>query len=210
MASGAGDDEWRRRTHELLSAMQDRLDAQGQRLEAAEQAADGARAALALLAKLLAEKGALNPGHERLLAKIAERPTAPPAPARAGVHLAIYQDKHAVENSDVDCLERLHLCFGRCCTFDHELTTQDLDDGIKFDVERPYSIRHEADRYCTHYDRARGGCGTYHTRPATCRIYSCKDDKRIWIDFEKRIPAPLRDGIVVPPAHAPRAGEGAG
>jgi hypothetical protein len=202
MGSPTGDDERHRRTHELLSAMQDRLDAQAARLEAAERTVEGLRGAVELLAKLLVSQGTLNDGHERLVGKKLDRAAPPPAaPARAAVHLAVYQDKHQVENSDVDCLARLPICFGRCCTMEFELTTQDLDDGIKFEVDRPYAIRHDADRYCSHYDRGRGGCGTYETRPATCRTYSCKDDQRIWIDFEKRIPAPLKAGIVVPSAH---------
>jgi hypothetical protein len=199
--AAVGDDEGNRRTQELLSMMQDRLDAQTQRLEAAEKRAESLRGAVEVLVRTLVKLGTLNEGHERLVAKLAERPAALPPTPEGVIHLALYQDKHQVENSDVDCLARLHLCFGRCCTFEHELTTQDIDDGIKFDVEHPYRIRHEADRYCTHYDRTRGGCGTYETRPATCRTYTCKTDARIWIDFEKRIPQPLREGIVVPPAH---------
>jgi hypothetical protein len=30
----------------------------------------------------------------------------------------------------------------------------------------------------------------YEHRPAICRTYDCRKDPRIWIDFEKRIPAP--------------------
>jgi hypothetical protein len=36
-----------------------------------------------------------------------------------------------------------------------------------------------------------GGCTVYDDRPGTCREYDCREDKRVWIDYEKRIPAPL-------------------
>jgi Fe-S-cluster containining protein len=41
-----------------------------------------------------------------------------------------------------------------------------------------------------HFDRESGRCLVYENRPATCRVFDCRDDKRIWTDFEKRIPAP--------------------
>jgi Fe-S-cluster containining protein len=191
-------DEEDRRAKELLSAIQRRLDDHEKRLEGLTRATDGLRAAVELLTKLLVAKEVLASGHERIMAKVAERPPAPPAPVREGVRLAVYEDKHQVANSDVDCEARLPLCHARCCTFEFLLSSPDLDDGIKFELDLPYEIRHEADRYCSHYDRRRGGCGTYATRPATCRTYTCKNDKRVWLDFERRIPAPLAEGIVVP------------
>jgi hypothetical protein len=30
----------------------------------------------------------------------------------------------------------------------------------------------------------------HHARPRTCRVYDCRRDPRIWLDFERRIPAP--------------------
>jgi Fe-S-cluster containining protein len=197
-------DEGERRLRELLWAVQDRLETQEQRTESLERSVEGLRKGVELLVQLLAQKGTLDEGHQRLAGKVLARPLPLPERPRAAVHLAVYEDKYQVANSDVDCLARLSVCFGRCCTLNHALSTQDLDDGIKFEVERPYWIRHEADRYCTHYDRERGGCGTYLTRPAACRAYTCKDDPRIWIDFEKRIAQPLPEGFIIPGAHRPR------
>lgn len=199
-------DEELRRLRELLAAMQKRQTHLEERLDTAEKNVEGLRGALELLGNVLASGGTLNEGHQRLIARLADRNPAPLPPVKEGVHLAVYVDKYEVQNADIDCGARIHLCYGRCCTLRFELTTQDLDDGIRFEVDRPYEIRHEADAYCTHYDREHGYCGTYENRPATCRIYTCKTDKRIWIDFEKMIPQPLREGIVVPAAFSKREG----
>ena len=38
-------------------------------------------------------------------------------------------------------------------------------------------------------------CGVYQNRPLICRTYSCRNDKRIWLDFENYVVNPdiLRD-----------------
>ncbi len=59
-------------------------------------------------------------------------------------------------------------------------------------------LRREADGYCTHLDRATMGCGVYEIRPGTCRRYDCRQDKRVWLDWEKKLPAPLPPGFVGP------------
>ena len=40
-----------------------------------------------------------------------------------------------------------------------------------------------------------GACTAYDYRPSTCRTYDCREDRRVWIDFEARIPAPLPESI---------------
>jgi Fe-S-cluster containining protein len=110
------------------------------------------------------------------------------------LHIRLEQriDKYAItELPDIDCEARIHLCRGRCCTLHFPLSHQDLDERVvKWDYLKPYVIRQrESDGYCVHNDPATKGCHVYHHRPAVCRSYSCKEDKRIWIDFEKRIPA---------------------
>lgn len=56
---------------------------------------------------------------------------------------------------------------------------------LKWDLGRPYYIRHESDGLCTHSERGTGKCGVHKDRPVFCRNYSCANDKRIWKDFEK-------------------------
>jgi Fe-S-cluster containining protein len=99
-------------------------------------------------------------------------------------------DKYALtELPDVPCAELIPLCRGRCCTLHFPLSKQDLNERVvKWQYARPYIIRQGEDGYCVHNDRATKGCGVYEHRPATCRTYDCRKDKRIWVDFERRIP----------------------
>jgi len=67
---------------------------------------------------------------------------------------------------------------------------QDLDEGtVKWDYARPYMIRKKPNGYCIHHEASTGRCGVYEKRPGVCRTYDCRNDKRIWQDFEFRIPA---------------------
>jgi Fe-S-cluster containining protein len=86
----------------------------------------------------------------------------------------------------VDCASRLHICKAVCCKLEFALSTAEVEAGnIKWDLGRPYLIRHEADGHCTHYDRGMGCCSVYENRPSVCRDYSCANDERIWKNFEK-------------------------
>src|SRR5262249_8383734 len=109
------------------------------------------------------------------------------------VRLAEMGDKYAEgESVEIDCASRIHLCHARCCSFKFFLTKQDLDEGVaKWDYGNPYWIKQAADGYCIHSDPATRGCLIHAKRPHVCRRYDCRNDKRVWIDFEKRIPAPM-------------------
>lgn len=108
------------------------------------------------------------------------------------VDLDLGPDKYEVASSDPPCDEVLHLCGARCCTFDFALSSRDLDEGvIRWDHGLPYRIRQRAsDGYCVHNDPQTRGCTVHHHRPRVCRVYDCRSDPRIWIDFARRIPAP--------------------
>ncbi len=85
----------------------------------------------------------------------------------------------------VDCAGRMHICKAVCCKLDFALTVPEVEAGtVRWDLGRPYFIRHEADGHCTHVNRETGGCNVYANRPGVCRGYSCANDKRIWKDFE--------------------------
>jgi Fe-S-cluster containining protein len=105
------------------------------------------------------------------------------------------EDKYAVTDlPDIDCDARMHLCHGRCCTFVFPLSEQDLEEGVvKWRYDQPYRIRQgpgpTGSRYCVHSHPETHGCTVYHQRPVVCRTYSCRGDKRIWKDFDARIPA---------------------
>ncbi len=102
------------------------------------------------------------------------------------------EPKYGVVPADIPCAELIPLCRARCCTLSFALSTLDLDEGIvRWDYAKPYLIRRRAgDGYCVHNDPASHACGVHHARPRTCRVYDCRRDPRIWIDFEQRIPAP--------------------
>lgn len=104
-------------------------------------------------------------------------------------------DKYGLkELAQIDCKSRLDLCKARCCRLTFPLSFQDLDEGIvKWNYSNPYLIRQKDNDYCMHHDCDSRLCLVYENRPATCRTYDCRNDKRIWIDFERRIPAPEKE-----------------
>lgn len=88
--------------------------------------------------------------------------------------------------TEVDCKARFHLCKAVCCKLDFALSVVELEQAeIKWDLGRPYFIRHDSNGYCSHLDCSSGCCSVYDKRPGVCRGYSCAKDERIWIDFDK-------------------------
>ncbi len=111
-------------------------------------------------------------------------------------------DKYPVNGPDIPCTELMHLCKARCCTLTFPLSSQDLDEGIiRWDYGQPYMIRQRAsDGYCVHNAPDTHGCTVHANRPLTCRRYDCRDDKRIWADFENRVvAAPGSENPASPP-----------
>jgi Fe-S-cluster containining protein len=139
------------------------------------------------LAELLLEKRVLTPEEleERIAAHREELAKSP------DVKLSKGPDKYSYEAVDIDCPSRVHLCRAACCTFKFFLTVQDLDEGVvKWDYGHPYWIRQSSDGYCTHNEPETLACAIHQQRPYTCRLYDCRQDKRVWVDFEGRIPNP--------------------
>ncbi len=101
-------------------------------------------------------------------------------------------DKYSFEGAPkIDCENRVHLCKAACCRLRLALSKQDVEEGIvKWDLSRPYLIARAADGYCHHFERANCRCAIYENRPVPCRGYDCRNDKRIWSDFEKKIVSP--------------------
>jgi Fe-S-cluster containining protein len=109
------------------------------------------------------------------------------------VHVSINNvpDKYQLESlPDIDCASLIHLCKARCCQLTFPLSFQDLDERVvAWNYSAPYQIRQKEDAYCVHNQDEGRQCGIYNHRPATCRQFDCRQDKRIWLDFEKQIPA---------------------
>jgi Fe-S-cluster containining protein len=111
------------------------------------------------------------------------------------VSLDLGESKYATESPPIPCAELIPLCQGRCCSLSFSLSTEDLDEGvIRWDYGQPYLIRQRAsDGYCVHNDPDTRACTVHRFRPRVCRSYDCRNDARIWIDYEQRIPASPRD-----------------
>jgi hypothetical protein len=99
-------------------------------------------------------------------------------------------DKYALGPlPDIDCAALMPLCKARCCTLTVWCSVQDLDERVvQWDYSRPYQLRRRDDGYCGHSEPATFRCTIYAQRPAVCRTYDCRNDRRIWRDFARRIP----------------------
>ena len=121
-----------------------------------------------------------------------------------GTRVALTLEEDDLPAVEIPCAELIPLCGARCCTYAFALTTKELDEGvIRWDYGRPYMIRQRAsDGFCVHNDPRTHGCEVHRRRPAVCRGYDCRADRRVWIDYARRIPQPL-DAPVPPGDPAP-------
>jgi Fe-S-cluster containining protein len=146
------------------------------------------------LIEIMIAFGTLRPGHAELIAKLRRRVE---LSRKTSVELASNEDKHAVVGEPIDCASRLALCQARCCSFGVVLSRTDVEEGqLAWDIDQPYRLARNHDGYCTHLGREDARCQRYDHRPATCRHYNCKDDRRVWLDFEARIPAPMPPTLI--------------
>ena len=149
---------------------------------------------LETLIEIMVAAGTLRPGHAELIAKLRRRVE---VARKAPVELSSIEDKYGVTGEPIDCESRLPLCQARCCSFAVALSRQDLAGGqLTWELDQPYRMARGPDGYCTHLGRDDARCQRYEHRPATCRAYSCRDDQRVWLDFDARIPAPLPVALI--------------
>jgi Fe-S-cluster containining protein len=98
------------------------------------------------------------------------------------------QDKYGFQEVLVDCESRRRFCKAACCKLSFALSRQDIEESIiKWDLGHPYMIAKEDDGYCVHLDKTTYRCRIWEKRPVPCRGFDCRNDKRIWLDFEKMI-----------------------
>jgi Fe-S-cluster containining protein len=135
-----------------------------------------------LLAKGITTEDELLSAMHKVRAELAERD-------ELNWQRAMIRDESPTEPetvSEVDCQARLHLCKSACCKLDFALSVRELEEAeVKWDLGRPYFIRHDSNGYCSHLDCDSGNCNIYDKRPGVCRNYSCAKDQRIWLDFDK-------------------------
>jgi hypothetical protein len=98
------------------------------------------------------------------------------------------RDKYNLpEAAQIDCATRIELCGAACCRMWFPLSRQDIEEGvIQWDLQYPYIIAQDSQSYCRHLDRACSRCTAYDHRPLPCRMFDCRTDPRIWLDFEQR------------------------
>ena len=146
------------------------------------------------LIELLAERGLVS--IEELDARkkvVAERLSAQLRENGIGVMLQDEEeDKYAFQKeAKIDCENRVEYCHAACCRLRFALSKQDIFEGVvKWELGRPYLIAQDKDGYCTHFERGACRCTIREHRPVPCRGYDCSKDKRIWVDFEKKIVNP--------------------
>ena len=114
---------------------------------------------------------------------------------QAGMGVEIQEsaiDKYEFEGGPgIDCENRVHLCKAACCRLRFPLSAQDLEEGVvKWDLPHPYLIARGTDGYCSHLERGGSCCSIYQHRPLPCRAYDCRNDQRIWADFDNKVVSP--------------------
>lgn len=124
--------------------------------------------------------------------------------ADQGMGVVYQQPEHDKYGFDgevrIDCENRVHLCQAACCRLRFALSKQDVEEGMaKWDFARPYLIARGPDGYCQHLDRGTLGCSIHAQRPVPCRAYDCREDKRIWTDFENKIVSSDLEKLFRPP-----------
>jgi Fe-S-cluster containining protein len=142
------------------------------------------------LIDMLAEKTQLDTEElQTYVTKVKEEIKAKGEELTPGIAIRI-ENSNADENNfiPVNCNERMPVCKAVCCKLNFALSVPEIESGkIKWELGRPYFIRHEKNGYCTHLDENKKCCSVYNNRPKVCSGYSCAKDERIWKDFEKMI-----------------------
>ncbi|MDR2641330.1 MAG: YkgJ family cysteine cluster protein [Planctomycetaceae bacterium] len=106
----------------------------------------------------------------------------PPKQVRPGLGIVVAQDESKLPIEE-DCEKRIHLCKQACCRiFEVHLNADEIESGqFDWNPRSPYSL-HKNHSGCVHLVQCK--CTIYHNRPATCYTYSCKNDPRIWLNYE--------------------------
>lgn len=114
-------------------------------------------------------------------------------------------DKYTFESTvKIDCENRIHLCQAACCRLKFALSRQDVEEGIvKWDFARPYLIQRGENGRCIHQDQQTCQCSVYEHRPLPCRAYDCRNDQRIWQDFDRNIINPNLDNLFTEDGDSP-------
>jgi hypothetical protein len=164
------------------------------RANANTAAAHDANASVLAMVELLIERGVLDrEAYEARREEVAEQVRRQFLGRGMGVAMQEFAvGKYEFQGgAEIDCANRVDLCKAACCRLPFALSKEDVEEGvIRWDLGRPYVIKQDQDGACTHLDRQTLGCGVYRQRPIPCRGYDCRNDKRIWLDFDNRVVNP--------------------
>jgi hypothetical protein len=153
-----------------------------------------ASAFLYALVELLSERGLVSiPELDARKDEVGERLVAQLEERGGGVVVQDPElDKYAFEGEvEIDCPSLIPLCQAACCKLPWALSKQDVREGVvRWELGRPYLNERRGDGYCCHNDAQTRLCTIREHRPVPCRAFDCRNDRRIWVDFERRIPNP--------------------
>ena len=101
-------------------------------------------------------------------------------------------DKYDFEGeTTIDCASRVSLCRAACCRLPFALSRQDIRERVvQWDLGQPYLIAQTKDGDCVHLEHSCRRCTIHGQRPVPCRAFDCRQDKRIWLDFDNRVVNP--------------------
>ena len=78
-----------------------------------------------------------------------------------------------------------------CCRLPFALSKQDIREGIvHWDLGQPYLVAHNGNGTCYHLDCDVLVCTVWEHRPVPCRGFDCRQDERIWLNFENMVVNP--------------------
>lgn len=102
-----------------------------------------------------------------------------------------YDKYNFAGEAQVDCENRIQFCHAACCKLRFALSKQDVEEGVvRWDFSAPYLIAKGPDGYCQHLHREQKCCTVHEQCPVPCRAFDCRNDKRIWLDFENKVVNP--------------------
>ena len=119
-----------------------------------------------------------------------------------GMGVVLLESEHSDKydypaSAEIDCAARIHVCKAVCCKLNFALSEQDVQEGIlRWELGDPYLARKGRDGQCHHLDRTTHFCTVREHRPIPCRAYTCRNDRRIWQDFDNMVLAADLDTMI--------------
>lgn len=141
---------------------------------------------MALVKRALASLGQTGVAARQRIEKELVLELFPPRLARRGTGVVVAGPSRS--DVKIDCENRMSLCKAACCRiFNVHLTAEEIESNrYDWNPRSPYAL-HKNRRGCVHLRVGDWSCSIYDCRPSVCIGYSCEKDRRVWVDFEKRI-----------------------